>query len=160
MGKTPDKCCNVRKMTASDVEAVAKVEADAFPFPWPASFFAGELENPLAVYLVLEAAGEISGYAGFWMVLREAQVINIAVHSRARGRGMGELLVGALAAAAARLGAESIILEARASNNVAQALYAKAGFVRCGLRRGYYQDTGEDAVLMRKIMTRQNSEND
>jgi ribosomal-protein-alanine N-acetyltransferase len=146
-------------MTANDVEAVADVEADAFPFPWPASFFAGELQNPLAVYLVLEIAGKIRGYAGFWMVLCEAQVINIAIHSRARGRGLGKLLVGALVAAASSLGAESIILEARASNSIAHALYTKTGFVRCGLRPGYYQDTGEDAVLMRKTITRQSGEN-
>ena len=160
MGETPSEYCNVRKMAAGDVEAVAGIEANSFPFPWPASFFAGELRNPLAVYLILENAGEIRGYAGFWLVLREAQIINVAIHSSSRGRGFGRLLVGALVAAADDLGTETILLEARVSNIAAQTLYTKLGFVKYGLRRGYYQDNGEDAVLMRKDMVRQSDEND
>ena len=140
-------------MTRGDISAVAAVEKNAFTSPWTEAMFAEELNNPLAVYLVLELSGEVCGYAGFWRVLDEAQVTNIAVLSSLRGAGRGKNLVSALLETAARTGAREIFLEVRRSNHAAQKFYAGLGFSVCGQRPGYYQDDGEDALLMSKLLT-------
>ena len=90
----------------------------------------------------------ILGMAGFWVVRDEAHVITIAVREAYRRWGIGELLFMSLIDKAVKLNARMITLEVRASNMVAQALYERYGFVRTGVRRGYYMDNKEDAVLM------------
>ncbi len=90
----------------------------------------------------------ISGFAGFWIMADEAHVTSIAVREKLRRQGIGELLLIVLIELAAELKASIVTLEVRASNYSAQQLYAKYGFAEVGLRRGYYTDNGEDAVLM------------
>lgn len=90
----------------------------------------------------------IVGFTGTWIVSGEAHVINIAVRELYRGKGIGELLILSTIDLAARMGATVMILEVRASNTAAQALYQKYGFKQVGLRRGYYIDNKEDAILM------------
>jgi ribosomal-protein-alanine N-acetyltransferase len=90
----------------------------------------------------------IVGFSGIWMMSDEAHVTNIAVSEEYRGRGLGELLLIATIDLARELKATSMTLEVRASNTVAQNLYSKYGFSRVGVRRGYYLDNREDAVLM------------
>jgi ribosomal-protein-alanine N-acetyltransferase len=90
----------------------------------------------------------IIGFAGLWMLAGEAHITNIAVREKYRRRGTGEALLIGIIELAIKLEAHLITLEVRASNSDAQKLYAKYGFVRVGLRRGYYTDNGEDAVLM------------
>lgn len=140
----------VRLMQEKDIKGVAAVEAESFPFPWPESIFTDELTNPLAIYLVLEYQDEVIGYAGFWLVLGEAQVTNIALLQNFRGKGLGRMLVQSLIDKAKNDGAETIFLEVRRSNILAQELYKKLGFVMLGVREGYYQDSGEDAFTMQK----------
>jgi ribosomal-protein-alanine N-acetyltransferase len=90
----------------------------------------------------------IMGFAGLWMLADEAHITNIAVREKHRRQGIGERLLIAIVELAIELGAHLITLEVRASNSEAQKLYAKYGFVRVGMRRGYYTDNREDAVLM------------
>jgi [ribosomal protein S18]-alanine N-acetyltransferase len=88
------------------------------------------------------------GFSGIWMMAGEAHITNIAVRRDYQGRGLGELLLIATIELAARLNAAFLTLEVRVSNRVAQRLYEKYGFVRTGLRRSYYLDNHEDAVIM------------
>lgn len=92
--------------------------------------------------------GAVVGFAGMWMLVDEAHIATIASHPDLRGRGIGEFILIDLLHAAQRRAAAMVTLEVRVSNTVAQALYHKYGFEQVGLRRGYYQDNREDALLM------------
>jgi [ribosomal protein S18]-alanine N-acetyltransferase len=139
----------VRRMTMSDIDAVHSIEADSFTTPWSRGAFEDELtENKCARYLVAESEGEIVAYAGAWLVLDECHITNIAVRRDKRGRGYGRLVTMKLIQYATNLGASYISLEVRRSNLVAQSLYKSLGFLQMGCRRKYYEDNGEDALLM------------
>ena len=148
MGEATTAPIIVRRWEKKDLESILVLEEAAFRSPWHRSAFEEELENPLAVYLVLERAGKIIAYGGFWLVLDEAQVTNVAVHPDYQGRGMGRKLLAALLETAAELGAVSFTLEVRRSNKTAIKLYEHAGLRVQGVRPGYYADTDEDALLM------------
>jgi ribosomal-protein-alanine N-acetyltransferase len=90
----------------------------------------------------------IIGFSGLWMMADEAHVTNLAVREEYRGKGLGELLLLATIDLAAQLNASFLTLEVRASNLVAQSLYGKYGFMQMGIRRGYYLDNREDAIIM------------
>jgi len=90
----------------------------------------------------------IVGFSGLWMMADEAHVTNLAVRQQYRGQGLGELLLIASIDLAAELNASFMTLEVRASNLVAQSLYGKYGFMQMGVRRGYYLDNREDAIIM------------
>jgi ribosomal-protein-alanine N-acetyltransferase len=90
----------------------------------------------------------IIGFSGLWMMADEAHVTNLAVRQEYRGKGLGELLLLATIDLAAQLNASFLTLEVRASNLVAQSLYGKYGFMQMGIRRGYYLDNREDAIIM------------
>ncbi|MDX1686998.1 MAG: ribosomal protein S18-alanine N-acetyltransferase [Candidatus Promineifilaceae bacterium] len=140
-------------MRLGDLEAVMAIESSSFPTPWPAEGYRRELTaNERAYYYVLtgETGGErsIVGFAGHWLVAGEAHVSIIAVEPAWRGRGLGELLLLNLLLVAVEQGATLATLEVRCRNQVAQGLYHKYGFEVVGRRKGYYKDTGEDAILM------------
>ena len=139
----------VRRMTFLDVDGVYEVESQTFSTPWSrASFVAEVTDNDLACYLVLEDQGTIAGFAGMWIVVDEAHVTNIALLPAYRGKGLGEKLVTALLETARRRHAVSMTLEVRTSNEIAQSLYRKLGFLPTGIRRAYYVDNHEDAIIM------------
>lgn len=139
----------VRRMTLKDVDDVHRIEADSFSTPWSRGAFEDELtENKCARYLVAESFGEIVAYAGAWMVLDECHITNIAVRRDKRGKGYGRLITQSLIQYATNLGASFITLEVRRSNLTAQSLYRSLGFLQVGCRRRYYEDNGEDAILM------------
>ncbi len=93
-------------------------------------------------------APKIVGAAGFWMMVDEAHITTIAVRNTHRGRGLGELLLVQAIDMARAMNAQVVTLEVRVSNTVAQDLYEKYGFVKMGVRKGYYTDNGEDAFIM------------
>lgn len=95
-----------------------------------------------------EEARTLVGYAGLWLMTDEAHVTTIASHPSVRGKGIGELLLLGLIDRALDIGARWLTLEVRISNNVAQNLYAKYTFKEMGVRRRYYSDNGEDALVM------------
>ena len=139
----------VRAMTTDDLDGVMAVEQEAFPAPWSRSAFAEELEkNRLARYLVALDGETIVGYAGTWLVINEAHVTKVAVSARHRRQGIGRLLMCRLMALALENGMESRTLEVRVSNAAARNLYQQLGFVEAGIRRNYYTETKEDALIL------------
>jgi ribosomal-protein-alanine N-acetyltransferase len=139
----------IRFMTLEDIEAVMEVERDAFSTPWDPAIFINELtSNQFAQYLVYEVEDKIIGYCGLWVVMDEAQVTNIAIHSNYRGQGHGEHLLRYVRAFLVQMGVSKLSLEVRVTNTVAQKLYRKMGFVEGGIRKNYYADNLEDALVM------------
>ena len=138
----------IRRMTMADVDGVAAVEAATFPTPWSRDAFASEMKNVAARYLVAEQDGKIIGYAGAWIIIDESHITNIAVLSDHRGQGIGRRLTQGLMQYLSNLGAAYATLEVRKSNAVAQNLYVSLGFIKLGVRKRYYEDNGEDALIM------------
>ena len=139
----------IRRMQKRDVPRVAAIERETFARPWSEESFRREMEsNPVARYLVAERGGEILGYAGAWVVMDECHITNVAVRESDRGQGIGKMLVRALMRYVSNLGASWADLEVRVSNARAQHIYAGEGFVSVGKRKRYYEDNGEDALLM------------
>lgn len=138
-----------RLMRLEDIPEILVIEREAFTMPWTEEAFRNELtHNHFAKYMVMELAGHIIGYAGMWAIVDEAHVTNIALLEAYRGRKWGERLLDELMKTAAYLGMQSITLEVRVSNEVAQNLYRKKGFRPAGTRKGYYSDNREDALIM------------
>ena len=142
-------------MTEEDIEAVGALEEQCFDDPWSRGTFRNELaNNQLSFYWVLRPSSAaamlppILAYGGYWLMGDEAHIVNVATHPDVRRRGYGEITVMGMVEAAQRAGAQLVTLEVRMSNRVAQKLYAKLGFVEVGERRRYYNDNGEDALLM------------
>ena len=151
----------VEPMEQSDVPTVAAIEREVFTMPWSSSAFGYEVRaNPMSHYVVartrsvergLDSQGldpSIIGYGGFWMMLDEAHICTLGVHPGWRRRGVGELLLSSLIEIAVGLGANFMTLEVRVSNLPAQRLYQKYGFAPAGVRKGYYSDNREDALIM------------
>ena len=139
----------IRRMTLADVDAVHAIEASVFADPWSRDSFEKEMtENKCARYLVAELLGQVIGFAGIWIILDEGHITNIAILAPYRGRGYGRKLTSALLQYAANLLVTHITLEVRRSNLTAQELYKALGFISVGVRKRYYQDNNEDALLM------------
>lgn len=136
-------------MTLADASQVAHIEAACFQTPWTLRDFEHEMsQNPVARYLVAEVDGQLVGFAGAHIILDEGHITNVAVLPGARGQGLGKKLLKALLQYAANLGARYLTLEVRASNAPAIALYKSFGFIKVSVRKRYYADSGEDALLM------------
>ncbi len=139
-----------RQMTIKDVEAVHGIEEAVFATPWTLDAFYHEMTtNTQATYVVaVDETGEIIGFCGMWIVLDESQITNVAVLPAGRGKGTGEGLMREAIRIAKERGVVIMSLEVRVSNNVAQNLYRKLGFQEGGIRKGYYTDNQEDALVM------------
>ena len=141
-------------MTEADIDAVGALEEQCFADPWTRTTFRHELlSNQLASYWVVRpgcaaALPAVVAYGGYWLMGDEAHIVNVAVHPDFRRRGLGTLMVTGMVDAARCAGARLVTLEVRMSNRDAQKLYARLGFVEVGERRRYYNDNGEDALLM------------
>lgn len=142
----------LRRMRWWDVEAAHRIETDLFPDPWSVETFWSELAHvPVTrYYVVAETGDEVVGYGGLVSSGHQADVQTVAVSRGHQGSGLGRALLDALLAEAARRGAGEVLLEVRAENVAAQALYARAGFERIAVRRGYYQPGGTDALVLRR----------
>jgi len=138
----------MRRMNEIDIDKVLTVEEQSFTVPWSRAGFVGEMRNELAYYLVMIDEDKIIGYAGMWIIVDEAHVTNVAILPKYRGKQLGEKLMSALIEHAKARGALSMTLEVRESNTVAQGLYSKFGFISRGIRRNYYSETHEDALIM------------
>ena len=139
------------RMTAGHVPQVAALEAVCFRDPWSERSVASELDNPLSLWLVALDEERVAGYIGSQTVLGESDMMNVAVHPDYRRRGIAEALILALVEAVnAELDSHSLTLEVRASNDPAIALYRKLDFEQIGLRRNYYRNPKEDALILRK----------
>jgi ribosomal-protein-alanine N-acetyltransferase len=143
----------LRPMTTADIRAVLRLERQLFgDEAWSRAMLAGELaQQPRSRhYLVADEAGAVAGYAGLLAAGTQGDVLTLAVAGHRWGQGTGSALLEALLAEAARRGCREVFLEVRADNARAQRLYRRYGFTRIGIRRGYYQPSGADALVMRK----------
>jgi ribosomal-protein-alanine N-acetyltransferase len=146
----------LRMMTRADLGAVLQLEAALFgEEAWSREMLVGELSQQPAsrYYLVAEEAGGLSGYAGLLTAGQQADVLTIAVAAGRWGHGIGSALLAALLAEARRRGCSEMFLEVRADNTRAQRLYKWWGFADIGIRRGYYQPSNTDAIVMRRDLT-------
>lgn len=140
---------HIRKMKEGDLKEVMEIEKVSFSSPWSRNVFAQEVkENRYAHYFVLEDGNKVVGYAGMWIVIDDAQVTNIAIHPNYRGKKLGEKLFGYLLQYALHQRVVRLSLEVRVSNLVAQRMYRKFGLVPAGIRKNYYTDNQEDALIM------------
>ncbi len=139
----------IRMMTAEDIDDVLQVEQLSFPAPWTREMFVFEMtENEHAAYLVGELDDQIIAYCGAWFVVDQATITNIAVLPAFRGRKFGEQMMLTMLDLARGNFIENISLEVRVSNETAQNLYRKLGFQSGGIRKRYYVDNNEDALVM------------
>jgi len=138
-----------RSMTLEDLPDIVAIEQDAFTSPWTEEAFRNELTNNMfAKYMAMELDGAVIGYGGMWVIMDEAHITNIAIHSTYRGMGLGHRLLLELQRTALFFGAVKMTLEVRVTNEHAQRLYRKHGFEPAGIRPGYYSDNNEDALIM------------
>ena len=137
-------------MNESHVAQVAELEKICFSDPWSENSVASELKNPLSCWLVAEEDGVAAGYIGSQTVMDESDMMNVAVHPDHRRKGMAQALVNELVEALKKRESHCLTLEVRASNEPAKALYEKLGFVQVGLRKNYYRNPKEDALILRK----------
>lgn len=136
-------------MQRRHLRAVVAIEERSSSRPWTQGLFLSELaQGDQRTYLVAKVAGAVAGFGGVMYVLPDAHVTTVAVDERWRRRGIATRLLVALSRAAVTRGATALTLEVRASNTGAQALYRRFGFAPAGIRKGYYVDRGEDAVVM------------
>ena len=139
----------IRRMRHEDIDAIVAIEQDTFAHPWKWDAFASELDkNPAARYLVLLKEGQLIAYGGAWVILDEAHITNIAVAAAHRGQGYGNRLLTALMGYLSNLAVAYVTLEVRKSNEAAQSLYGAHGFLKLGVRKRYYEDNHEDAIIM------------
>ena len=144
---------SIDKMRPSDLDEVVAIERASFTMPWSRGAFLYEIEqNRVARCLVVREDGHLVGYLCVWEVADELHITNIAVHPEARRRGIGRQLLGEVLTDARRRGLRLVALEVRPSNAEARALYESFGFRVVGRRRGYYYDTGEDALVMEALL--------
>jgi len=138
----------LRDLAGADLPRVAEIERRVFSDPWPESFFRGELAHPMSWTRAADHRGTLAGYLVSWLGPDAGHIGNLAVVPEARRHGIARALVEDLLARARALGTASVTLEVRVANSAAQALYRAYGFRLAGLRRGYYRDDGEDALVM------------
>ena len=137
-------------MNESHVAQVAELEKICFSDPWSENSVAAELKNHLSCWLVAEEDGKVAGYVGSQTVIDESDMMNVAVHPDHRRKGIAEALVVELVEALKKRESHCLTLEVRASNEPAKALYEKLGFIQVGLRKNYYRNPKEDALILRK----------
>lgn len=137
-------------MDGSHVKQVAMLETICFSDPWSERSVAGELDNPLSLWLVCEEQGTVLGYIGSQTVMGESDMMNVAVAPESRRQGIAEQLIQKLIEELRKKDSSSLTLEVRASNAPAIALYDKMGFTVAGKRPNYYRNPKEDALILRK----------
>ncbi len=141
----------IEPMSLKDLDRVMEIETRSYPTPWSRRAFVSEVtDNSYAYYYVARLGDLIVGYVGMWVILEEAHITNIAVDPDYRRLGIGRLMLETMFDRAREHGATRMTLEVRVSNISAQNLYKKLGFAERGIRKGYYTDIHEDAIIMWK----------
>lgn len=137
-------------MNESHVAQIAELEKICFSDPWSENSVASELNNPLSVWLVAEENGIVCGYVGSQTVLDETDMMNIAVHPDFRRKGIAAALIAELGRLLKERGSRILRLEVRESNAPAISLYETMGFTQLGLRKNYYRNPKENALILGK----------
>lgn len=143
----------ISNMNREDLDEIIEIEKASFSIPWPRDAYEAELENKNSIYKVIRMDNKVVAYGGMWVIVDEAHITNIAVHPDYRGRGLGDKLLEEIIHLSKEHKVVGITLEVRPSNRAALGLYKKKGFIPSGIRKGYYTDTGEEAIIMWKYLS-------
>lgn len=136
-------------MNIQHIDGVLEVEKLSFSTPWSKDAFIKEVkENNFAFYLVVLDGEKVIAYVGSWLIIDECHITNLAVHPEFRKEGIAFRLLEILIDIVQLRGIIAVTLEVRTSNTAAQLLYRKLGFEEKGIRKGYYTDNNEDAIIM------------
>ena len=149
---------HIRPATEDDLAAIDAMEAESFLSPWPINIFRKEIQLSFSRSFVAEGKESEKqipvGYIFFWVIGQEMQLHRLAVKKTMRKQGIGSLLLEEMINTCRSEGVTEGFLEVRSSNHDAVTLYQKAGFTIAGVRKGYYDDTREDAIIMRCTVKR------
>ncbi|KEI96732.1 30S ribosomal protein S18 [Clostridium botulinum A2B3 87] len=134
------------------IDGVMEIDNLSFSVPWSRNSYETELKNKFTKYIVVlnEETNKVLGFAGMWLIIDECHITNIAVHPNYRGLGIGNILMNEIIDICKEHNLTGITLEVRESNTAAKNLYYKYGFKDSGIRKGYYADNNENALLMWK----------
>jgi [ribosomal protein S18]-alanine N-acetyltransferase len=138
----------VAPMRRRHLPSVLRIEKQVYPRPWTMGLYLGELALPSRVYLVAKLGNRVVGYGGLMMNLNEGHITTLAVDPALQHYKIGTRVLLVLASRAVERGAQSLTLEVRVTNRAAQELYRKFGFAPAGVRKGYYAEVNEDALVM------------
>lgn len=139
----------IRQATVDDVDDIYEIERLCFSEPWSRDSMVYELsENPRAFYIAAELDGKVVGYAGLWWIGDEGHITNVAVRPGYRNRHIGNGIIQVMIDFTTQEGIMHHTLEVRRSNQPAINLYEKFGFVVEGVRKEYYANNKEDALIM------------
>lgn len=130
------------------IDEVLQIEQSSFSIPWTRGMFEEEFSKSIAYYVGVLHNEKLIGYGGFWKIFDEGHITNIAVSSAFRRQGVGEKIISEMKNICKRIGVDKMTLEVRKSNLPAISLYEKLGFSVAGLRKAYYEDNKEDALIM------------
>ncbi|MBI2092365.1 MAG: ribosomal protein S18-alanine N-acetyltransferase [Deltaproteobacteria bacterium] len=141
----------IRKTMLQDIDKIVAIEEASFSAPFDRRMFQGMIiASPPFGGFVLENDGVISGYLFYSIALDEMELLTIAVDEKFRRKGYAKRLIEEMFRLAREKNAKSIFLEVRVSNSGAQSLYKSFGFLPAGVRKAYYRDNGEDAIVMKR----------
>jgi len=150
-----------RVTSAEDLGGLLAVEQASFLNPWTRDMYVAELQNPGVSHLLVakDPSGRVVGFCGFWCVVDELHINNLAVLPEYRRQGVASTILSRVFAEGRRAGAARATLEVRRSNDIARRLYERFGFTVAGVRRGYYRQPDEDALVLWRDGLPDNSEN-
>ncbi|WP_324825297.1 ribosomal protein S18-alanine N-acetyltransferase [Sinanaerobacter sp. ZZT-01] len=139
----------IREAEERDIKEMAKLDQMSFAMPWSVDSFHDEIvSNELAFYIVAEIQGKLIGYVGSWIILDEGHITHVAVNPDYRKKGVGHAMLSHLFDCCKEKGVLSHTLEVRPSNQAALTLYGQFGFKEAGRRKAYYENNGEDALIL------------
>ncbi|NEZ46778.1 ribosomal-protein-alanine N-acetyltransferase [Clostridium niameyense] len=138
----------IKPFSKDHINDVMEIDKLSFSTPWRKESYEQELKNKSAKYMVALKDNKVIGFFGLWFIIDECHIINIAVHPKFRGLGVGNLMMEEIIKICGEKNFPNITLEVRASNTTAQNLYYKFNFKNSGIRKGYYADNNEDAIIM------------
>ena len=150
MRKTPSDEIVIEGMTEEDLDEIIEIEKRSFPSPWSKNLFRETLSFPLSFNFVARKRvdNKVVGYANFYLISNEVQILNIAVAPKFRKKGYAARLLSHAIAFLVNRGGNEFFLEVREGNSEAMRLYDRLGFKRIGRRKRYYPETNEDAIVM------------
>lgn len=135
-------------MKEEDIDDILYISSLSFSIPWSKDSYLQELTNPIAKYMVARIDNKVIGFVGTWIILDEAHITNIAIHPKYRKQGIASKLLEEFLEYCKNQGCIAYTLEVRSGNKAAQSLYEKHNFKEAGIRKGYYEDNKEDAIIM------------
>ena len=138
----------IRNMYEKDLKRVHEIECSIFSKPWTEADFKNSIEDHNNIYLIVEEQDDIVAYCGLWGVVGEGQINNVAVIKECRCLGIGRAMIATMLQLGREQGLEAFTLEVRISNLSAIALYHKLGFQDAGIRKNFYEEPTDDALIM------------